>query len=109
MYFFAKSLRVKLLKKAERFPGAFQEGVGQPIRSFAEFDYWYAAPAHGFLSAQDYWERCSSRSYLREIKTPTLLLNAQDDPFLPNACCYPEDEAAGSLSLYFEAPRHGGT
>ena len=107
MHSFAKSLKAKLLKKAERFPGAFQEGVGQPIRSFAEFDHWYTAPAHGFLSAQDYWERCSSRPYLREIKTPTLLLNAQDDPFLPNAC-YPEDEAAGSPSLYFEAPRHGG-
>ena len=107
MRFFANSLKEKLLQKSKRFPGTFCEGVGEPVRSFAAFDRWYTAPAHGFLSAQDYWTRCSSRPYLAQMKTPTLLLSAQDDPFLPNAC-YPEEEAAGSSFLYLETPRHGG-
>lgn len=107
MSFFAKSLKSKLQQKAQRFPGIFSKGVGHPVRSFAQFDAWYTALAHGFASAEDYWERCSSRPFLRNIKIPTLLINAQDDPFLPEAC-YPEDEALENPNLYLEVPAHGG-
>jgi hypothetical protein len=107
MRFFAKSLEAKLLQKSKRFPGVFSDGVGKTVRSFAQFDSWYTAPAHGFSSAEDYWSRCSSKPYLLRIDIPTLLLNAYDDPFLP-AACYPEAEATMSSYLYLEVPRHGG-
>jgi hypothetical protein len=30
----------------------------------------------------DYYTRCSAKQYLRNIKTPTLLIHAKDDPFM---------------------------
>jgi predicted alpha/beta-fold hydrolase len=41
------------------------------------------APLHGFPSAAAYYEASSSVRYLVGIRTPTLLLHAEDDPFLP--------------------------
>jgi len=37
---------------------------------------------HGFLSAEDYYEKSSSRPYLSNIQVATLLLHSQDDPFM---------------------------
>jgi predicted alpha/beta-fold hydrolase len=52
-------------------------------RSFREFDDAATAPIHGFASADDYYERCSSAAFLERVRVPTLLLHAADDPFLP--------------------------
>jgi uncharacterized protein len=52
-------------------------------RTFTEFDDAATAPLHGFRDADDYYTRSSSIHYLDRIATPTLALNAVDDPFLP--------------------------
>lgn len=59
---------------------------GLPIKkwcSFYDIDQYLTAPLHGFEDAQDYWNRCSSVSFLEEIVSETLILHAQDDPFQP--------------------------
>lgn len=53
------------------------------IKSIYEFDDKITAPLHGFLSADDYYEKCSSRQFLHSIRTPTLLIQSRDDPFMP--------------------------
>ncbi len=53
-----------------------------PIKTFQQFDHEITAPMHGFLSGTDYYEKSSSRYYLKEIKKPTLILHARDDPFM---------------------------
>jgi len=53
-------------------------------RSFRAFDDAVTAPLHGFASAEDYYTRCSSAGFVAAIRTPTLLLQAEDDPFLPS-------------------------
>jgi len=36
----------------------------------------------GFNNRYEYYEECSSLQYIPHIRTPTLFLNAKDDPFL---------------------------
>jgi uncharacterized protein len=81
--FFLKSLIPKAKDKLERH-AELQSLVSLPrIRTLWEFDDAFTAPVHGFASAADYYERSSSLPYLAGIRVPTLLLNAEDDPFLP--------------------------
>lgn len=104
---FLKTLRTKMIAKRNRFPQApHTEGISK-IRNFAQFDDRFTAPLHGFQSAQDYWTRSSSRQFLPDIKIPTLLVNAANDPFLGSKC-YPIEEAAASSCFYLEVPNQGG-
>jgi predicted alpha/beta-fold hydrolase len=52
------------------------------LRSIYEFDEKITAPLNGFASADDYYQKSSSRQYLHAIRIPTLLLQAKDDPFM---------------------------
>jgi len=54
-----------------------------PLMSLRQFDESYTAPAAGFHDAEDYYARCSSRPHLSRITVPTVILMAQDDPFIP--------------------------
>ena len=74
---------------------------------FEHFDERYTAPTHGFLNAEDYWEKCSARQFLPAIAVPTLFLSAKDDPFLtPEA--FPYSEASTNPPLTLEVPEYGG-
>lgn len=53
-------------------------------KTFWEFDDAFTAPLHGFKSASDYYQQSSSRQFLTNIQTPTLILHAADDPFTPS-------------------------
>ena len=107
MRYFLRKLAVKVEEKAGRFPDAPDPaGVGR-MTSFAEFDGAFTAPVHGFESAQDYWERASSKPLLPSVAVPTLLVNARDDPFL-SASCFPRAEARANPNLTLLAPREGG-
>ncbi len=52
------------------------------IQSFWQFDERVVAKLHGFKDAHDYYHRSSSRSFIKTITVPTLLIHAQDDPFM---------------------------
>ncbi len=76
-------------------------------RTFPEFDDAATAPLHGFAGAEDYYTRSSSIHYVGRITTPTLALNAEDDPFLPNAVL-PRAKAAVSDAVDFRTTPSGG-
>jgi predicted alpha/beta-fold hydrolase len=40
------------------------------------------APLHGFDGAQDYYDKCSCRPFLKNIQIPTRIIHALDDPFM---------------------------
>ena len=74
--------------------------------SFWDFDGRITAPLHGFASAQDYYRRCSSRYFLGDIRLPTLIIQAQNDPFVyPHSL--PESNEL-SASTEFELHQRGG-
>ncbi|MEO8615277.1 MAG: alpha/beta fold hydrolase [Luteolibacter sp.] len=104
---FLINMRAKIRVKKRMFPDLLNLSGLNRIRTFQEFDDRFTAPIHGFRDAADYWERNSSRQFLPGISLPTLLVSAENDPFL-GPDCYPRDEAAASESFYFEAPKTGG-
>lgn len=53
------------------------------LSTLRNFDALYTAPASGFDSAEHYYETCSTHQHLEKIRIPTILLTAEDDPFVP--------------------------
>jgi len=104
---FMKELREKMRIKNQQFPDQIDTRGMDSMRTFLEFDDQFTAPLHGFASARDYWERCSSQRFLDQIRVPTLIVNAADDPFLSDGC-YPEAAVARNPVLSLEIPRWGG-
>ena len=74
--------------------------------TFRQFDDIYTAPIHGFKDADDYWARASSKPWLNNIRVPTLMINARNDPFLPASALPRDDEVSDSVTLEF--PDCGG-
>ncbi|MEP1214009.1 MAG: alpha/beta fold hydrolase [Marinobacter sp.] len=104
---FLRDLRVKMDEKSRRFPDLIDIEGFEKIRSFHEFDDRYTAPLHGFRDAQDYWENCSALWKLKDIRVPSVIVNAGDDPFLSRRC-FPESHAQLGAHVRLESPRWGG-
>ena len=107
MNHFLRDLRRKIRAKAAEFPGAVPTAELKRMRTFREFDGTYTAPLNGFLSAEDYWAKASSKPSLIGISVPTLMISALNDPFLGPEC-YPTDIAKPHPLLYLETPSSGG-
>ena len=75
-------------------------------RTFHQFDHHVTAVLHGFDSGADYYRQCSARQYLPSITTPTLILQANDDPFMTQQVMPREDELSSATTL--EISDHGG-
>jgi len=73
------------------------------VRSFRRFDDKLTAPLHGFHDAADYYARCSSRRFLRGIRTPTLIIHAADDPFMDPGVVPTAAELAPAVTLELAA------
>ncbi len=99
--------RAKIRAKMALMPDRISDAGFETIRNFKDFDDRYTAPLHGFRDAEDYWARCSAGPLLPEVRVPTLLLSALDDPFLPPAC-YPVAAARANPRLFLEMPAAGG-
>ncbi|MCB1734257.1 MAG: hydrolase [Gammaproteobacteria bacterium] len=76
------------------------------MTTFRRFDDQVTAPLHGFADVDDYYRRSSSRPFLRDIRIPTLILHAEDDPFMTPDAIPLEPELSPSVTL--ELSRHGG-
>ena len=64
------------------------------------------ARLHGYLDAEDYWRRVSSKPLLRFITLSTLVINARNDPFLPAAALPAANDVSSAVILY--QPEAGG-
>jgi hypothetical protein len=53
------------------------------ISTVHEFDDRIVAPHNGFAGAEDYYARCSAKDILAEIRVPTLIIHARNDPWIP--------------------------
>ncbi len=80
---FLRTLKPKCLAKLEQFPGLFDREAMINARDLYQFDNVVTAPLHGYRNTDDYWDRASAKHVLEDITVPTLVLNAQNDPFLP--------------------------
>lgn len=103
---FLKSLKKKVLMKHALFP-ELDISVLPQIKTIQTFDDRYTAPLHGFENAADYYEKNSSLYFLKNITVPTLIINAQNDPFLSERC-FPEEELRNHPAVRLEVPLRGG-
>lgn len=71
-----------------------------------DFDQHYTAPVHGFDNADSYYRLSSAKPVLRHIQIPTLIINAQNDPFLPPKALPTAADVSECVTLY--QPHHGG-
>ena len=106
---FLRSMKQKVLKKISIHGLAIDVGAVGAASTFREIDDLYTAPIHGFKDADDYWQRSSSKPWLRHIRVPTLLINARNDPFFPADGLPTPAEVSGAVDLEFpDAGGHGG-
>ena len=104
---FLATLKPKSLAKLERFPGIYDAERVRSARCFRDFDDVVTAPLHGFRDVEHYWREAASGPWLEGIRVPTLLINARNDPFLPeHALIAAARKAAPCVVLEF--PRTGG-
>ena len=104
---FLRGLMRRIRRKAELFPEVYRlDGLG-PVRSIREFDNKIVAPHNGFRNADDYYFRAASARVLDRIAVPTLVLCANDDPFIR---LLPETRAAllANPHIEFVETSHGG-
>lgn len=103
---FLRTLKAKSRLKLAQHAGLFDRERMEAARDLHAFDDVVTAPLHGYLDADDYWLRASSKPLLRRIAVPTLILNARNDPFLPASALPRDDEVSAAVTLDF--PSHGG-
>ena len=104
--YFLKTMKNKVLEKAKRFPGTIDVLRLSLVKSLREFDDLYTAPMHGYKTALDYWTRASSKPHLKDIAVPTLVLNARNDPFIPEPSLPGSHDCSPSVILH--QPAEGG-
>jgi len=109
-YYLLQHLKASLRQKyrdhdMQSLIGLDQKEIGK-IKNFHVFDGAYTAPIHGFDSADDYYQKSSAKQFLKKIQTPTLIIQALDDPFMTDEILPEEAELSSSITI--EVYPHGG-
>jgi predicted alpha/beta-fold hydrolase len=104
---FLRNMMRRYRRKAALYPAIYQSPNVIPVRSVREFDDKIVAPYCGFIDADDYYHRAASASIVDRIAVPTLILIAQDDPFIR---LLPKTRARllANPHIAFIETRHGG-
>lgn len=76
-------------------------------RTIRQFDDFVTAPMHGFADSEDFYESVGAKRLLDRIETPTLILHAEDDPWIPVRSLHAVPWAAYEALTYIEAPGGG--
>ncbi len=80
---FMRSLKRRIRRKATHFPDRYDIAPLAGLWSVRRFDDIYTGPIWGYRDSSEYYEKASSRPYIRHIDHPTLIVHAKDDPFIP--------------------------
>ncbi len=104
---FLRKLKKKIKLKAKQFPKHFPLDGIDVIDNFYDFDDKISAPLYNFISADDFYNYASAGNYIAGIKRPVLLVNALNDPMLPDEC-FPYELAKNHEYFYLETPAQGG-
>jgi predicted alpha/beta-fold hydrolase len=77
------------------------------IQTIRHFDDMYTAPDGGYRDVADYYDRSGARHVLSSIRIPTVILTAQDDPFIPYSM-FADPAISRNPYITVSAPRYGG-
>jgi len=93
-----RSLKRSYTTKFERLPSPLDVDI-DTLKGFWDFDDQVTAPLHGFTGVEHYYRESSCRQYLRDIKVPTRIIHARDDPFMFPRTVPDNDEISDSVEL----------
>ncbi len=97
---FLSRLKRRVREKALVSPRVYSTEGLDGIKSIWEFDDRYTGPLFGFGNAENYYATQSSQRFLEAIRTPTLVIQAKDDPLIPFAVfSHPAFEHNSALRL----------
>jgi len=80
---FMRGLRGRMRRKAALHPERYDVRGLRRVRTIRQFDERFTAPHAGYRDASDYYARASSLPHIGRIRTPALVLHAEDDPIIP--------------------------
>jgi predicted alpha/beta-fold hydrolase len=104
---FVRRLKNRIKLKGKLYPEVYDTSELHLIRTIREFDERFTSVAHGFANAADYYDKASALRVIDKIRLPTLIIHAQDDPFIPFAPL--RDPAVGANPyILLLAPERGG-
>ena len=104
---FIRTLSKKMYLKHQQFPNQLDVAPLKKVKTLTDFDNFFTSKINGFVDAEDYYLKASSKQFIPNISKPTLLINALDDPFLSESC-FPISEAKENSKFYLMTPLHGG-
>lgn len=104
---FLTSLKARVRRKATLFPGRWDVSALQQIKTISQFDELYTARDGGYRDAADYYDRAGARHVLHNIAVPSLIISAQDDPFIP-ASMFDTPAISGNKYVTTAMLRFGG-
>lgn len=80
---FMRNLRGRMRRKAALFPDLYDVRRLAGVHTVRRFDDVFTAPMSGFGTADRYYHEASSLRVIRDIRVPTLIVAARNDPFVP--------------------------
>ncbi|MEQ8764926.1 MAG: alpha/beta fold hydrolase [Planctomycetota bacterium] len=80
---FVSSCKKLIRLKSKLDPSAWSVTGLDEIRTLREFDARFTAPDAGFRDVDEYYEKASALPKLGSLTTPSLIIQAQDDPLIP--------------------------
>src|SRR5207244_1230264 len=105
--YFLWRFKRRICRKAKLFPECYHAaGLGR-LRTMREWHETITAPACGYRDAADYYYRASALRMIDQIRVPTLILAAQDDPIIPIAS-FRNARIVGNPFITLLTPEHGG-
>jgi predicted alpha/beta-fold hydrolase len=104
---FLRSLRRRIRHKQKLYPELYDTSDLRLVRTIRDFDERYTAVDGGYRDADDYYRQASALPLIGHIRVPSLIIHAQDDPFIPFE---PLREASMTDNAYVLvlAPPNGG-
>jgi abhydrolase domain-containing protein 1/3 len=114
-YFFNKILTNTLSKYIQRYLHLFQQDSTANYdfhaltrcRSLRDIDTHFVTKQFGYQTLDDYYRDACLDSKVKDIRTPTLFLNAADDMFSP-ARAFPLDTFSSNPNIAMVMTKYGG-
>jgi predicted alpha/beta-fold hydrolase len=104
---FVKGLMARYARKHAMLPQRYSIVGLPPVRTVRQFDDVITAPHFGYRDAQDYYDHVGAKRVAAQIRVPTLMITAQDDPFVPYAA-FLAAKISANPAIQFVDPQHGG-
>ena len=107
-YHFQRNLLPKLKEKARLFPQKLNyETILAHIKDWDFQLHTFFCVMNGYPNLEDFYEKGSALNFIPDIKIPTLIVQAENDPML-SPQCFPTDLAQKHPFIHLETLKQGG-